>query len=36
LVQEGLHAASDKIEATVNTPSPKDVKKLHSSLGLVN
>lgn len=29
LVQEGLHAASDKIEAIVNAPSPKDVKKLH-------
>ena len=36
LVQEGLHAASDKIEAIVNAPSPKDVKKSHSSLGLVN
>ena len=33
---EGLHATSDKLQAIVNAPDPKDVHQLRSFLGLIN
>ena len=34
--KEGIHPLAGKVEAIVNAPEPRDVKELHSFLGLVN